>query len=62
MKRWYNLPAHWPPDGQTVWVRIKQFGPGILALWTLASGLFTPTGVPPVPWYDCARWKEDEWL
>jgi len=62
MKKWYRPQKQLPVDGWTVWVRIPFFGPGFMAQFSLAAGTFTPPALPPIMWYICDRWKENEWL
>ncbi len=65
-KPWRTLPAYWPEDGETVWVRIanRHLTP-FQATFSKAGQTFAPPAmaalfesVSPLPWYAILEWRE----
>lgn len=58
MSKWHSMPAAWPVDGVTVWVRLYWPGVPFLGTWTAATGLFSVSGGLTLPWWAVQKWRE----
>ncbi len=65
-KPWRTLPAYWPEDGETVWVRIpNRHQAPFQATFAKGGQTFAPGGMAglfetpvPLPWYAILEWRE----
>jgi hypothetical protein len=68
MTKWKSMPAKWPTDGQTVWIRSYWLWKVFAGTWSAAAGAFVDvkqwdphvgwlTSTQSVPWWTVTRWR-----
>ena len=68
MNKWHSMPAKWPDDGATVWLRSYWRWEVFAGTWSTAGGAFLNvkqwdphlgwlTSTQSIPWYLVTRWR-----
>lgn len=55
--KWKMMPANFPTDGATVWVKQTDLRAPFQAVWHAATGEFEWAATYLIPWFVLSSWR-----